>query len=582
MKFFGKYEVGDQIGNSLAGTKYRARDPFRKRDLALKILHPVPTLEPAAKDVFCREFLTNSELVHRHLAKVLDIGEVEGSIYIATELLNGSDLRSASIESRNFTIAQKIGILAQTCEGLAFAHSRETVHGSIKPSNIFVDNNIDVTILDLGTAKWQSFALSAGSRQEELQPNYFAPEQILGQKSDARSDLFSLALLAYELLVSRYPFQVPASLIPREIVHSDPEPLRKQNPEIPEELENLINRGLKKNPEERLRTAEEFAAGLYSIAQYLRRSPVQVVSAQPEAPAIANVPEPAPATPEPLAAKPVETESKTPKRQDVQTAAAEQPWTARSYASGAISRSEDRVPQPKELSVHSEAPKPATQPDLLQSPPNQPPANQPPVSQPIVNAATDPIAPRPEQSTHRTNATSPPANIPAMPSSVPARPTTRPASRIQRKPGAAQPLKKQIAAVALGAVLAIYGVVSYVSHQGLRASEKQIEGSKPSVRTKPPITSGPSAERAAVAVEPAPAPVEDAPAAAHELNPEPKPEPKPEQILRKQVKTFWESGNYSEAMRLVDEVLTVNPASAEARSWKKKIRAAQEAEAAIK
>ena len=131
MKSIGKYEVIDEIGASATGTKYRARDTFRKREVVLKVLHPIPTLEAAAKDTFCRELGLCAELMHRHLAKILDLGEVEGQVYIATELLSGADLRGLSAGNRELTIAQKIGILAQACEGLAFAHSREIAHGAI-------------------------------------------------------------------------------------------------------------------------------------------------------------------------------------------------------------------------------------------------------------------------------------------------------------------------------------------------------------------------------------------------------------------------------------------------------------------
>jgi len=152
-------------------------------------------------------------------------------------------------------------------------------------------------------------------------------------------------------------------------------------------------------------------------------------------------------------------------------------------------------------------------------------------------------------------------------------------SRIRRKPAAAKPLKRRVVAVALGAVLAIYLIVNYVSHQGLHASQNQSEGPKPVVHEKPAFPEvNRGSERVAAAAENTPAPVADPPAVAEP----PKPEPKPEQILRKQVKTFWESGNYSEAMRLVDQVLTTSPANREAQAWKKRIRAAQEAEAAIK
>lgn len=557
MKPIGKYEVLDEIGASVAGTRYRARDTFRKRELVLKVLHPLPTLDAAAKDEFCRKLALCSELLHRHLAKVLDLGEVEGRIYIATELLSGADLRSLSTGNRELTIAQKIGILAQACEGLAFAHSRDIAHGAIKPSNIFVDGKNDVKILDLGTAEWQSLTLSAGGGTDGLLPNYFAPEQILGQCYDARSDLFSLALVAYEFLAGRYPFQVSASLIPREIVHSEPESLRKLSPEIPEELEQLLIRGLRKQPEERLQTAEEFAAGLYSIAQHLRRVPPAPAAAlssepaMPEAPVSIKTAEPEAKT------KTAEAETKTPKREDVQTATAEQPWTARSYVASPVNRSEDKAP------------------------PQEVPRQQVP-AQPTPSATAKPASSASLEHTRtQGEATIPPMKAPAPRASVPAPARSMASNRIQKKAATAKSLKRRVVAVALGGVLAIYGVLNYVSHQGLHASQNQSRNSSPAVPQKTVVPEvDRNSERAAVPVESTPAPVTEPPAVVEP--PKAEPTPKAEQILHNQVKALWESGKYSEAMRLVDQVLVTSPANGEARAWKKRIRAAQEAEAAIK
>jgi hypothetical protein len=126
--------------------------------------------------------------------------------------------------------------------------------------------------------------------------------------------------------------------------------------------------------------------------------------------------------------------------------------------------------------------------------------------------------------------------------------------------------------------LAIYAVLNYVSHQGLHASQNQSGSAQTVAQKKTTIPEVRSGERVAVAPESTPAPATDTPAIAEP----PKPEPKPEQILPKQVKAFWEAGNYSEAMRLVDQFLVTSPANSEGRAWKKRIRAAQEAEAAIK
>ena len=175
-------------------------------------------------------------------------------------------------ENRDLPLGQKLALVAQVAEGLAFAHSREIAHGDLKPSNVFVDGARDVTILDFGIAKWLAALLEAGSRPEGLVVNYLAPEQVLGQPFDARSDIFALGMMLYEFVSGKYPFSAAPSLIPREIVHSEAQAaaacwIRR----FPRSSINLVQRALRKDPAQRLQTAEEFAAGLYVAAQELRR-----------------------------------------------------------------------------------------------------------------------------------------------------------------------------------------------------------------------------------------------------------------------------------------------------------------------
>ena len=571
MKSIGKYEVLDEIASGVTGTTYRVRESFQKRELILKLLCALPTLDEASHDAFCREMLLYSELTHRHLVKILDLGEVDGRIYIVTRLLSGAGLLTYANENRELPIAAKLGILAQAAEGLAFVHSRDIRHGAIKPGNIFVDASGDVTLLDLGIAKWESLILAAGARPEGLQPNYFAPEQILGQPCDSKSDLFSLALVSYEFLTGRYPFQVPASLIPREIVHSEPEPLRAVSPEMPEELEQLLIRGLKKKPEERLETAEEFAATLYVIAQHVRRpqaTAVPEILPSTAVPAVSNPPVSEPPAPAPQA----EQSAKTPKREDVQAAKPEaQPWTTRSYASNGGSVGDSRPP------VQTGGPAPVATPPVAatkagssnsaeipgisaQTPAPLSDAPAAPAPTPPLPIASAPVAP-------------PPARLKAPPPS--------PTRVVARRAPAPMPLKKRIIAIAAGAILAIYLMLSFISHQGLHASQ--------TVSSKPAAPNGPASSPLKPDADHVAAP-EQTPPVLPDVHPEPiaspseiaKSGPPPEQILRKQVKPLWEAGKYADAMALVDDLLVKNPASAEARAWKKRIRAAQQAEAAIK
>lgn len=591
MKSIGKYEVLEEIGRSVVGVTYRARDNFRKRELVLKVLKPLPQLDPAQEDEFCKELIVRSELTHRHVAKVLDLGKVADGIYIATELLSGTGLERLISEGREFTAAQKLGILAQVCEGLGFAHSRGIAHGAVKPNNLVLDHNNDVTIVDLGTAKWQFFILASGTRPDGLIPNYFAPEQILGQSFDSRSDLFSLALVSYEFLTGRYPFQVPASLIPREIVHSEPPPLRSVNAELPAELEELLSRMMRKNPDERLQTAEEFAAALYGIAQRLRRAPAAA------APEICNAaPEPVRADVRRADADAVEEQQgvpaaeekansatsasgsvKTPKRQDVQAGGVDaQPWTARSYAATMGTRTEERAAAPPAATSEPQtsAPAPATAAAPTPPPPGQAPSTA------AQNAATGDAAQAPVTAVNEAPTQPVYAPVRVAPAPMTVRPISKP--RIRPKPAMEKSLKRRVVVVAIGAVLAIYMTLNFVSRQGLHASQTAVPAA---------VRSGTDASSTADRAQ-APAPVQT-PAAPAAANPpvtgadpaslaEAAKAVAAEQFPRQQIKALWEAGNYADAMRLVDGFLVNNPASGEARVWKKRIRAAQEAEAAIK
>ena len=281
MKSIGKYQVIEELGGSATGTTYRARDAFRNREFAVKILTVVPGLTAAAKEQFCAHLAACAELTHRHIAKVHDLGEVEEGIFVATEWRSGMGFERFMQENADLPLGQKLAVVAQVAEGLAFAHSRDIAHGDLKPSNIYIDGARDVSILDFGVAKWLAALLAAGSRTEGLMANYLAPEQVLGQPFDARSDIFALGLILYQFASGKYPFSSDPSVIAREIVHSEPAPLTIADGKIPQELQQLVVRALKKDPEQRLQTAEEFASGLYLAAQQLRRAAVSTIPIEP-------------------------------------------------------------------------------------------------------------------------------------------------------------------------------------------------------------------------------------------------------------------------------------------------------------
>jgi serine/threonine protein kinase len=522
MKAIGKYEVIDELGAGAAGTTYRVRDTAGSRELALKVLSCATTLSEEAREQFRRDLGGYADFRHPHIAKIQEIGEADGGIYVVTELFNGIDLDRHLEERRVLPLEQRLEFIAQVCDALALPHSKGIAHGNLKPSNIFVVAGKNARLLDFGTGKWLEKILAAGAKLPGLLPNYLAPEQVLGQPFDPKSDVFSVGLMLYELVAGRYPFQVAANLIPREIVHSDPESLRSLDAQIPEQLDRLVTRALAKNPQERLPSTAEFAAGLNDIAQKLRdvRTPLAPpVAVPPSTPSLAR---PTVAPPEPKPAPP---------------------------------------PAP------SAAPPPAPS----AAPPAAPPA--PPASTPPVVIATPPPAPR--------------APMPPAPP-TPALAAIRTASKAgPRKPVASTKLdlRKRLIVYAAAGVIAVALIAMMFSRQNSMASPNRAgaPSGQPVVLSAPgvpPMSPATAIGEPVQAGQPAALPQQATPPPA--APPAAEVKVTPEQILRGQVRKLWESGRYAQAMELVDAVLASNPNHAEARAWKKKIRAAQDAEAAIK
>ncbi len=576
MKTIGKYQVLQEIGRSAAGATYRVRDPFRKRELALKVLSPLAALSAEATDRLYRHLSACEELSHRHVARIHDLGEVEGGVYIATYLLAGSDLRT-HLAGPAAPISQQLTLLAQVCEGLSFAHAKGIAHGNLKPSNIFVVDGRDAAILDFGVGCWQSLLISAGARLNGLLPNYLAPEQILGQDFDTRSDLFSLAVVVYQMLAGRYPFEAPSGVIPREIVHSDPKPLRELNALIPEELEQTLVRALKKDPKERLETANELAASLYASALALRRQQPAPVDGsaggsdagktESAAPAPSAAPQPSPSE---LLALASATGTLAPV--DIaETAPAPAGITAPAPVPQPVAPEPTVQPEPVAVALTTSS---ETAPEL-QSAFAFPPSAETPAASSAQVVAPQPPPVIPEPPAAPAAQTPPPAPAGQWPSPVGSTPAVQPAPRKTNK---SISLGRRIFVVAVAAALAIWAMATIISRQNLNAS--QDKPAEPAVQAP----SAPAPAAPPTAPELPPAQVQSTPSS--EAAPAPKkvenPAPRPEQILRVQVKALWEAGRYSEAMRLVDGVLQENPGNAEAQGWKTRIRSAQDAEAAMK
>ena len=591
MKAIGKYQVIEELGSSAIGKTYRAQDRFRNREFAVKILQSAPGLSADTKTQLCNHLASCAELSHRHIAKAEDLGEVEEGVFVATAWREGLHLGQFMLANRELPLDQKLGPMAQVAEGLAYAHSRGISHGNLKPCNILVDQARDITILDFGTAKWLAALIEAGCRPDGLLANYLAPEQVLGQPFNERSDIFALGLMLYEFAAGKYPFSAESGLIPREIVHSEPEPLHKLDPRIPPGLEDLLTRALKKDPSQRLQSAEELASGLYMAAQQARRAVVAAQVPKPEPSSVDAMPAVAQSAPATVAQnKPAEQRdtvfNQVASQPTSSTAAPPPQWVAAQPAPSqaatpvppqqAVPLSEGGSP-PQRVRERPQDAEPAPRPWSARSyaaGSSRPPVSTTPAPKPSVTASAPVSSP---------NAPAPVPSTPPEPIFVP------PKSFLKPEPAPPPPvlpkqskLLRNLLIAGAGLLLAISIIGSLISRQNLHASTNKkpaaiaAEEKTPAAQLKPEAKPRPSTP---AAVEPAPRAAKPGEAGPEDFG---SPQFSARQTLNGPVRAYWESGRYAQALTLVNQVLINDPDNEEARAWRKKIREAQAAEAALK
>jgi hypothetical protein len=260
-KVVGKYEILEPLGAT--GSVFRARDTVLEREVALKTIVAGTDVSPEVKERFYREARACARLQHPHIVTIYDLGEQDGTAYIVMELLAGADLARILAEKRPMALEAKLDLAIQVAEALDYAHRQEIVHRDIKPANIFVQQDRRAKILDFGVARVAASKLTRMGAALGT-PDYMAPEQLAGQVCDGRSDLFSAAIVFFELFSGVHPFA--GRSLPRRIVTQAPAMLRSVAPDLPDALEDVMARGLAKEVALRFQTGEEFAKALRAVA----------------------------------------------------------------------------------------------------------------------------------------------------------------------------------------------------------------------------------------------------------------------------------------------------------------------------
>jgi hypothetical protein len=261
----GRYRVVELIGRGGMGSVYKAHDPFLDRMLAIKVMTEGAEVGSEAHERFLREARSAARLNHPNIITVYELGQDQGQVFIAMELLEGEPLSRLIGRVPPMPLPRKVSVMAQICDGLGFAHQGGVIHRDIKPANIFVMFNGPVKILDFGIARLSSSELTRTGLLMGT-PNYMSPEQARGGRSDARSDIFSVGVVFYELVSGRKPFVGENHFQTMEKVRSEePPPLGEIVPGLPPGLAHAINRALEKDPEARYQTLEELRSDLLAL-----------------------------------------------------------------------------------------------------------------------------------------------------------------------------------------------------------------------------------------------------------------------------------------------------------------------------
>jgi len=265
----GKYEIQAEIGRGGMGAVYQAYDPVLDRRVAIKVLAPHLVWEPAFVERFMREARAAARLKHTSIVTIYDVGQQStddsGGVlyYIVMEYLDGQTLAAHVRQHGPLPPAEVVAILRPLADALDYAHQCGLIHRDIKPGNIMISPSGQATLTDFGIARAVQEARLTATGAIMGTPEYMSPEQAWGEEVDSHTDLYSLAVVAYEMLCGRVPFSgtTPHAVLYKQI-HEPPPPIRQTRPDLPAGLEMVLAQALAKEPGKRYPTVTAFVDAL--------------------------------------------------------------------------------------------------------------------------------------------------------------------------------------------------------------------------------------------------------------------------------------------------------------------------------
>ncbi|HQR46716.1 MAG TPA: serine/threonine-protein kinase, partial [Thermoanaerobaculia bacterium] len=264
----GRYEILRVLGKGAMGLVYLARDPQIERELALKTIRfdqAEGSFNPdEAKARFLKEAKISGRLQHPHIVTIFDVGEDGGMLYLAMEYVPGGSFSQRLADPDSLSLYDRVRVVAEVAEALGHAHERGVLHRDVKPANILLTPHLDAKVTDFGIGKLLAGDSDLTSTGQMVgSPAYMSPEQIKGDKLDARTDIFSLGVVLYQAITLRKPFPADTlTTLVYQILHEEPPDPSAIRADLPPEYSPIVRKCLAKKREDRYTTATELASEL--------------------------------------------------------------------------------------------------------------------------------------------------------------------------------------------------------------------------------------------------------------------------------------------------------------------------------